>query len=182
MTSDCLLPGQGGDFSQHRMGMGTDAVPTLFIYLFLRQGLVQSVQAGLKLTTSPKMTLNFHASCFHLPVLQIKAYATTPGLCGAGDQNEGFLHARQVLYQIEPHPLNSACGQDEPSRDSVVGSRQLVVSHGTASPTLVPIFFSHWEWGSVWEGRVTELSGLQGVLQTCLSASPKYVQFSSIRQ
>lgn len=42
---------------------------------------------------------------FHLPtsdswVLEIQIYTTMQVLCHAGDQAQGFIHARQILYQL----------------------------------------------------------------------------------
>lgn len=82
-------------------------ISDLFTYLYV--GGVNLVwfdvaQGDLEFVVYVKMTLNYHFSSFSSQVLGLEVCTTMPGLRGALDLTQGFMHARQAPYQLSCIP------------------------------------------------------------------------------
>lgn len=65
----------------------------MLLLLLLRQGL-----------TEPRLALNFLAENSMLRIEGWRAWITTPDLCGAEDETQGFVLAKQTSYSLSYIP------------------------------------------------------------------------------
>lgn len=79
----------------------------LFVLLFFFIVSTSLSQADLKATTQWSMNLTFLCPCFHFLSTEIIGMYRYIILRSVGNQSQGFVHARQELYQLSHSPTPS---------------------------------------------------------------------------